>query len=67
MIDQAGLKGARVGGASVSSVHANFIINDGSASARDILELIELIQSRVKTARDIELETEVQIVGEDVP
>ncbi len=67
LIDQAGLKGARVGGASVSSVHANFIINDGSASARDILELIELIQSRVKTARDIELETEVQIVGEDVP
>ena len=45
LIDQAGLKGARVGGASVSSVHANFIINDGSASARDILELIELIQS----------------------
>jgi len=66
LIDQAGLKGARVGGASVSPVHANFIINDGTASARDIMELIELIQSRVKAARGIDLETEVQIVGEDV-
>jgi UDP-N-acetylenolpyruvoylglucosamine reductase len=66
LIDQAGLKDARVGGASVSPVHANFIINDGTATARDILELIEMIQSRVKTARGIELETEVQIVGEEV-
>jgi UDP-N-acetylenolpyruvoylglucosamine reductase len=66
LIDQAGLKGARVGGASVSGVHANFIVNDGTASARDILELIELIQSRVKTVRGIALETEVRIVGEDV-
>jgi UDP-N-acetylenolpyruvoylglucosamine reductase len=66
LIDQAGLKGARVGGASVSAVHANFIINDGTACARDILELIELIQARVKAARGIDLETEVQIVGEDM-
>jgi len=66
LIDQAGLKGARVGGASVSAVHANFIINDGTASARDVLDLIELIRSRVKAARGIDLQTEVEIVGEDV-
>jgi UDP-N-acetylenolpyruvoylglucosamine reductase len=66
LIDEAGLKGARIGGASVSGVHANFIINDGTASARDVLELIELIRSRVKAARGIDLQTEVEIVGEDV-
>jgi UDP-N-acetylenolpyruvoylglucosamine reductase len=65
IIDEAGLKGLRIGGASVSSVHANFIINDGTATARDILELIETIRSRVKTSRGIELHTEVQVVGED--
>jgi UDP-N-acetylenolpyruvoylglucosamine reductase len=66
LIDQAGLKGARVGGASVSAVHANFIINDGTASARDVLDLIELIRCRVQAARGIDLQTEVEIVGEDV-
>jgi UDP-N-acetylenolpyruvoylglucosamine reductase len=66
LIDEAGLKGARVGGASVSAVHGNFIINDGTATARDVLELIERIRSRVKAARGIDLQTEVEIVGEDV-
>ena len=66
LIDEAGLKGARVGGASVSGVHGNFIINDGTATARDVLELIELIRARVKAARGIDLQTEVEIVGEDV-
>jgi UDP-N-acetylenolpyruvoylglucosamine reductase len=65
LIDQLGLKGARVGGASVSQLHANFIINDGTASARDVLELIALIIDRVKRAEGIELQTEVEIVGED--
>ena len=66
LIDEAGLKGARVGGAAVSGVHGNFIINDGTATARDVLELIELIRGRVKAARGIDLQTEVEIVGEDV-
>ena len=66
LIDEAGLKGERVGGASVSGVHGNFIINDGTATARDILELIERIRARVKAARGIELQTEVEIVGEEV-
>ena len=64
LIDELGLKGVRVGGASVSDVHANFIVNDGSASARDVLTLIELIKERARSSRGIELETEVEIWGE---
>ena len=58
------MKGARVGGAVVSDVHGNFIVNDGSATAADVLELIGKIQERASTERGIELQTEVQIVGE---
>jgi UDP-N-acetylenolpyruvoylglucosamine reductase len=65
LIDELGLKGARVGGAVVSDLHANFITNDGTATARDVLNLIQLIQQKAKAARGIELETEVQILGED--
>jgi UDP-N-acetylmuramate--alanine ligase len=64
LIDELGLKGTRVGGAVVSKVHANFIVNDGHATAQDVLSLIEVIRERARTARDIELETEVQILGE---
>jgi UDP-N-acetylmuramate dehydrogenase len=65
LIDELGLKGTRVGGAMVSPVHANFIVNDGGATARDILALIGLIQERVRAARGIELEMEVLVIGED--
>jgi UDP-N-acetylenolpyruvoylglucosamine reductase len=64
LIDELGLKGTRVGGAHVSTEHGNFIVNDGSATARDVLELIELVRQRVRAQRGIELETEVEIVGE---
>jgi UDP-N-acetylenolpyruvoylglucosamine reductase len=64
LLDELGLKGTRVGGARVSEVHANFIVNDGTATARDVLDLIELIRRRARTARGLELETEVQIVGD---
>jgi UDP-N-acetylenolpyruvoylglucosamine reductase len=64
LIDELGLKGTRVGGASVSDIHANFIINDGTATAHDVLTLIELIKQRARSARGIELETEVEILGE---
>ena len=64
LIDELGLKGTRIGGAVVSQVHANFIVNEGVATARDVLNLIELVKQRAKTARGIDLETEVQIVGE---
>ena len=64
LIDELGLKGTRVGGAVVSAEHGNFIVNDGAATARDVLELIEIIRRRVRAERGIELETEVEIVGE---
>jgi UDP-N-acetylenolpyruvoylglucosamine reductase len=64
LIDELGMKNARVGGAYVSSEHGNFIVNDGTASASDVLELIQKIQDQARTTRQIELETEVEILGE---
>jgi UDP-N-acetylenolpyruvoylglucosamine reductase len=64
LIDEMGLKGTRIGGAAVSTEHGNFIVNDGTATARDVLELVELIRRRVRVERGIELETEVEIIGE---
>ena len=65
LIDELGLKGTRVGGAVVSAEHGNFIVNDGAASARDVLALIEFVRQRVRLECGIELETEVEIVGEE--
>lgn len=65
LIDELGLKGTRVGKAVVSQEHGNFIINEGQASARNVLDLIEVIRQKVKTERGIELETEVEIIGEE--
>jgi UDP-N-acetylenolpyruvoylglucosamine reductase len=64
LIDELGLKGTRIGGASVSAAHGNFIVNDGSATARDVVDLIELIRQRARKVRGLELETEVEIIGE---
>jgi UDP-N-acetylenolpyruvoylglucosamine reductase len=64
LIEELGLKGTRVGGAVVSVEHGNFLINDGTATARDVLELIELIRQRAHIVRGIDLETEVEIIGE---
>ena len=66
LVDELGLKGMRVGDARVSQVHGNFIVNDGAATADEVLELIGQIQARARRERGIELETEVQIVGEPV-
>jgi len=63
-VDQAGLRGYRIGGAQFSELHANFILNLGNASARDIRSLIELAQAKVKERFGITLETEVVMVGE---
>jgi UDP-N-acetylenolpyruvoylglucosamine reductase len=65
LIDELGLKGVRVGGAVVSQEHGNFIVNDGNATARDVLELIEILKAKVKAGRGIELQTEVEIIGEN--
>jgi UDP-N-acetylenolpyruvoylglucosamine reductase len=64
LIDELGLKGTRRGGAMVSAVHANFIVNDGSATASDVLELIGFIQAEAKAQRGIELREEVEIIGQ---
>jgi UDP-N-acetylmuramate--alanine ligase len=64
LVDELGLKNSRVGRARVSEVHGNFIVNDGGATAAEILELIKEIKATARAKRGIELETEVQIVGE---
>jgi UDP-N-acetylenolpyruvoylglucosamine reductase len=64
LVDELGLKGTRIGGAMVSLEHGNFLVNDGNATARDVLDLIEVIRSRARAERGIELETEVEIIGE---
>ncbi len=64
LIETAGLKGTRVGDASVSLKHANFIINHGAASAQDLEQLVLQVQSRVLQAHGIALQPEVRIVGE---
>jgi UDP-N-acetylenolpyruvoylglucosamine reductase len=65
LIDELGLKGARVGDAMVSLEHGNFIINEGHASAKDVLELIETVREQAKAKRGIELELEVQVIGDN--
>ena len=64
LVDEIGLKNASVGKARVSEVHGNFIVNDGGATAVEMLELIDKIKLVAREQRGIELETEVQIVGE---
>ncbi len=64
LIDELGLKGTRVGGAVVSDAHGNFIVNEGDATAKDVLALIDIVRQRARAARGIELETEVEIIGE---
>ena len=65
LVDQLGLKNCAVGDARVSEVHGNFIVNDGRATAVEMLALIEKIKATAREQRGIELETEVQIIGED--
>ena len=65
LVDELGLKNSRVGNARVSEVHGNFIINEGGATAAEVLELIDRIKQVARTQRGVELETEVQIVGEE--
>ncbi len=64
LIESAGLKGCRIGDASVSDKHANFIINHGAALAAEIEALIEHVQRTVAQVHGIELVTEVRIVGD---
>ena len=63
MIIQAGLQGKQIGGAQDSTKHAGFIVNKGNATATDYLDLIHLIQKRVKSQFGLDLHTEVRIIG----
>ena len=64
LIEQAGLKGTRIGGAQISPKHANFIVNLGGARAADVKALIDLAQERVQEQFGVELELEIELVGE---
>ncbi len=64
LVDHAGLKGVQIGGAQISTVHANFIINVAKATAADVVELIELARTKVKEQFGITLIEEIQRVGE---
>lgn len=65
VIEELGLKGLRVRGARVSEVHGNFIVNEGSATARDVLAVIDAIRKKVKEERGISLEMEIEVIGEE--
>jgi len=65
LIEQAGLKGERVGDAEVSTVHANFIINRGHATSADIIELVRRVRARVEQAKGVRLEPEVLLYGKE--
>ena len=66
LVEELGLKNSAIGGARVSEVHGNFIVNDGGATATEILALIDRIRQKARQDRGIELETEVRIIGEDL-
>ena len=63
LIEKAGLKGKRHGGASISPKHANFIVNTGEARAEDVLALMDLAREKVREETGIELEPEIKVVG----
>jgi UDP-N-acetylmuramate dehydrogenase len=64
LLDEAGLKGRRVGNVEISPVHANFVINHGEARSEDVRTLIELARNEVKVKFDVDLELEIELVGD---
>ena len=64
LTDECGLKGTRIGGVEISTVHANFFVNHGNATAADVKALIDLAQATVRGRFGIELELEIELVGE---
>ena len=65
MIDQAGLKGESVGGARISEIHGNFIVNEGGATAEDVISLMKKVKRRVRDHQGVELEPEVGLLGKN--
>lgn len=66
LIEEAGLKDVRVGGARISNKHSNWIVNEGQASAKDVLALVNLMKDKVKEKFDIVIELEAKVLGSDV-
>ena len=64
LIEAAGLKGTRIGNAEISSIHGNFFVNHGETSAKDIKALIQLTQQTVQEKLGVQLELEVEMIGE---
>ncbi len=64
LIEASGLKGARIGNAEVSPVHGNFFVNHGNTKAEDVRALIQLVQKTVKEKQNVELELEVELIGD---
>ncbi len=62
LIDEAGLKGYKIGGAEVSTLHAGFIVNSGNATSQDVLDLIEYIKKVIKEKYDVTLHEEVRVI-----
>ena len=62
MIDMLGLKGRRIGAAEISAKHANFIINRGGATAKDVLAMIDLVKERVQESYNVPLELEIKVL-----
>jgi len=65
LVDDLGLKGRRVGKAIVSEIHGNFFVNEGGATAREVLDLVAEIQEVAQRERGVQLEMEVKVIGED--
>ncbi|MFA9262455.1 MAG: UDP-N-acetylmuramate dehydrogenase [Undibacterium sp.] len=63
LIDHAGLRGKKIGGAQVSPMHPNYLVNTGTATAEDVMVLASVVKERVRTALDVQLREEVQLVG----
>lgn len=63
LIEESGLKGYSIGGAKISEIHANFIVNTGSATAKDVLDLIQYVKDTIYQRYGVKMETEVEIIG----
>ncbi len=63
LVEKAGLKGYSVGGAQISEMHGNFIVNTGNATANDVLDLIEYVKEKIWEMHSVKMETEVEIIG----
>ena len=63
LIENSGLKGHRVGNAVVSDIHANFIVNEGGATAEDVISLMNKVRKRVNEEQQVNLEPEVGLLG----